>query len=107
MKTMARTHRVAVTVEAKAIRVVPETLVMTSHDEVHWVDSNLKKFTIEFEGLGPFADRRLTHEMATTKRQPERTGRYKYTVISVENPALVLDPIIIVEEPPTGPAPTP
>jgi hypothetical protein len=49
----------------------------------------------------------LTHDTATTKQKPKRTGRYKYTVISVENPALVLDPIIIVEEPPTGPAPTP
>ena len=107
MKTMPKTHQVAVTVEPNAIRVVPETLVMTSDDEVHWAGSNSSKFTIEFDGTGPFADRRLTHDMATTKRQPKRTGRYKYTVISVENPALVLDPVVIVEEPPTGPAPTP
>ncbi len=107
MKTMPKTHQIGVTVEARAIRVVPETLVMTSHDEVHWVGSNSKKFTIEFEGLGPFADRRLTHDMATRKQQPKRTGRYKYTVISVEDPALVLDPVVIVDEPPTGPAPTP
>ena len=106
MKTMAKTHQVAVTVEAKAIRVVPETLVMTSQDEVHWRGANSSKFTIEFEGPGPFADRRLTHDMATTTRQPTRTGRHKYTVISVENPALALDPVVIVEEPPTGPAPT-
>jgi hypothetical protein len=107
MKTVAKSHRVAVTVEAAAIRVVPETLVMTSDDDVQWAGSNSKQFTIEFEGVGPFADRRLTHDMAATKQQPQRTGRHKYTVISVENPALVLDPIIIVEEPPTGPAPTP
>ena len=107
MKAMPKTHQVAVTVEANAIRVVPDTLVMTSVDDVLWVGSNSKKFTIEFEGPGPFADRRLTHDMATTKRQPQRTGRYKYTVISVENPALALDPVVIVAEPPTGPAPTP
>jgi hypothetical protein len=107
MKTMAKTHQVAVTVEAKAIRVAPETLIMTALDEVHWVGSNANQFTIEFEGIGPFADRRLTHDMATTKRQPKRTGRYKYTVIAVDNPAIVLDPVVIVEEPPTGEAPTP
>jgi hypothetical protein len=107
MKTIPKTHQVAVTVEASAIRVAPETLIMTSDDQVHWVGSNSKKVTIEFDGTGPFADRRLTHNMATTRRQPQRTGRYKYTVISVENPALALDPVVIVEEPPTGPAPTP
>jgi hypothetical protein len=107
MKTVAKSHRVTVTVEADAIRVVPETLVMTSNDDVHWAGSNSSKFTIEFEGQGPFADRRLTHDIATTKQKPKRTGRHKYTVVSVENPALVLDPIIIVEEPPTGQAPTP
>ena len=107
MNSVAKSHRVDVTVEANAIRVVPETLVMTSDDDVHWAGSNSSKFTIEFEGLGPFADRRLTHDAAATKQKPARKGRYKYTVISVENPALVLDPIIIVEEPPTGPAPTP
>jgi hypothetical protein len=107
MKTLAKSHRVAVTVEAKAIRVVPETLVMTSDDHVHWAGSNANKFTIEFEGVGPFADRRLTHDVAMTEQKPKRTGRYKYTVISVENPALVLDPVVIVDEPPTGPAPTP
>ena len=107
MKPVAKSHRVSVTVEAKAIRVVPETLVMTSDDDVHWAGSNASRFAIEFEGVGPFADRRLTHEMAATKRKPARKGRYKYTVISAENPALVLDPVVIVEEPPTGPAPTP
>ena len=107
MTTMPKTHQVAVTVEANAIRVVPDTLVMTSRDDVRWVGSNSSKFTIEFEGPGPFADRRLTHDMATTKRRPQRTGRHKYTVISVQNPALALDPVVIVAEPPTGPAPTP
>jgi hypothetical protein len=107
MSTKTKTHRVTVTVEAKAIRVVPETLLMTSDDEVHWAGSNAKKFTIEFDGTGPFADRRLTHDVATTKQKPKRTGRYKYTVISVEDPALVLDPVIIVDEPPTGAPPTP
>ena len=106
MNTTTKSHQVAVTVEEQAIRVVPETLVMTSLDEVHWLGSNSKKFTIEFEGLGPFTDRRLSHDMATSKRRPQRTGRYKYTVVSVENPALVLDPVVIVEEPPTKAPPT-
>jgi hypothetical protein len=107
MTTVAKSHRVAVTVETTAIHVVPETLVMAVGDSVHWAGSNSKKFTIEFEGPGPFAERRLTHDVAAAEQKPKRTGRHKYTVISVENPALVLDPIIIVEEPPTGPAPTP
>jgi hypothetical protein len=106
MNTITRTHKVAVTVDAAGIRVEPETLRMTSVDEVHWAGANANKFTIEFDGPGPFAERRLTHDMAATKQKPKRTGRYKYTVISVANPAVVLDPVVIVEEPPTGPPPT-
>ena len=103
MKTMTKTHQVMVTVEANAIRVTPDTLVMTSLDELQWVGSNAKKFTIEFEGTGPFAESKLTHEKATAKQQPTRTGRYKYTVISVENPAILLDPTVVVDAPPTPP----
>jgi hypothetical protein len=52
MKTMPKTHQIAVTIEANAIRVVPETLVMTSDDDVQWAGSNSKRFTIEFDGTG-------------------------------------------------------
>ena len=53
------THQIAVTVDAGSIQVEPETLVMTSLDEVHWAGKNARKFSIVFDGAGPFAQREL------------------------------------------------
>ena len=97
-----RNHTISVTVDSDAIRVEPDTLVMTTLDEVQWKGANARKFSIEFEGDGPFGSRRLAHAAATTTRKPGKKGRYKYTVVSEENPGLRLDPIIIVDPPPTS-----
>lgn len=98
---MNKTHRISVTVEKDSIRVVPESLVMNSKDEVHWAGENARKFSIEFDGSGPFGNRRLAHATAVTKQRPASKGRFKYTVVSDEDPGLKLDPIIIIEDPPT------
>jgi hypothetical protein len=94
-------HTISVTVEDGAIRVEPDTLVMSSQDEVQWAGTSARGFTIEFEGRSPFAERALSHALAQGKRRPASTGRFKYTVISAANPQLKLDPVIIVEDPPT------
>lgn len=96
-----RTHTISVTIDANGIRVDPDTLVMTSEDEVRWNGTNAKRFSIQFEAASPFAERKLDHDVANTKRRPQSKGRFKYTVVSVEDPAIQLDPIIIVDEPDT------
>jgi len=96
------THRISVTVEADVIRVEPETLVMTTLDEAHWAPTNGRRFTIEFDGDGPFDNRRLDHAVATSRQKPRKKGRFKYTVVSEENPELKLDPVIVVDPPPTS-----
>jgi hypothetical protein len=103
MKTMSMTHQVAVTVEAHAIRVKIETLVMTSDDDA-WPARTRRnsRSSSTAQAHSPTAP---THD-AAKRRQKPRTGRKVHGDLGRE-PALVLDPIIIVEEPPTGPAPTP
>lgn len=99
------THKISVTVEKERITVTPDPLVMTSADELHWGGTNSNKFTIVFEGASPFMERQLSHDLATTKRKPSAKGRFKYSVVSADDPKLVLDPVVIVDEPPTGPNP--
>lgn len=98
------THTISVTVEEGSIRVEPDTLIMSEEDEVRWAGTTTRGFTIEFEGGSPFAERLLPHSLALTKRRPTSRGRFKYTVISATHPGIRLDPVIIVEDPPT---PTP
>ena len=103
IQTKARTHEIAVTVEKDRIQVEPDTLTMTSNDEVYWKGTTPRGFSIVFDGEGPFASREIRHADATTGRhKPRGKGRHKYTVVSDENPGLELDPVIIIEEPPTG-----
>jgi plastocyanin len=97
-----RSHSISVTVDADVIRVEPETLVMTTRDEVRWTGTNARGFSIEFNDDGPFGGRRLTHAAATARQTPRNKGRFKYTVVSDENPGLRLDPVIVVDPPPTG-----
>lgn len=99
------THRISVTVDTGSIRVEPDTLTMTSNDEVHWLGTNARQFSIVFDNEGPFAQREMAHAHATTRQKPIRNGRFKYSVISSENPGLKLDPVVIVGEPPTGQTP--
>jgi hypothetical protein len=101
MKATMKTHKISVTVDPQGIRVEPDPLVMTSMDEVHWAGTNARKFSIVFDGQGPLASRELPHSVATSKHKPRLRGRFKYTVVSEENPGLKLDPVIIVDEPPS------
>lgn len=96
-----KSHTISVTVDNNSIRVDPDTLVMTTSDEAKWAGTNDRQFSIEFENDGPFGNRRLAHAQATTGRQAGVRGRFKYSVVSEENPSLRLDPVIIVDPPPT------
>ena len=100
-----KTHKITVTVEQAAIRVNPDSLTMTRDDEVHWAGTNPRKFSIVFDGTGPFASRELKHETANSKQKPRATGRFKYSVVSEENPGLRLDPEVVVQDPPSNPVP--
>jgi hypothetical protein len=96
-----KTHTISVTVDADAIRVDPETLVMSTLDEAQWAATNARRFSIEFDGSGPFASAQLGHAAANSPQKPKAKGRFKYTVVSEENPSLRLDPVIIVDPPPS------
>jgi hypothetical protein len=97
-----RSHTISVTVGQGSITVEPESLKMTTQDEVQWTGSNAKKFSIEFEGDGPFGSGRLAYSAATAKQRPRVKGRFKYSVVSDDDPGLTLDPIIIIDPPPTA-----
>ena len=97
-----KTHQISITVDSTSIQVSPETLVMTAVDEVHWKGTNARPFSIAFDGASPFATRELAYEVATTKQRPRTKGRFKYSVISGDNPNVRLDPEVVVEDPPTG-----
>ncbi len=99
------THKISVTVDNDAIRVEPDTLMMTSADEVHWAGTNARKFSIVFDHEGVFGRRELDHATATSRQRARIKGRFKYTVVSNEKPSLKLDPIIVVGDPPSGPNP--
>jgi hypothetical protein len=96
------THKISVTVDEKAIRCEPDELRMTTKDEVSWVATNRRPFSIVFEGNSPLSATQLPFASATTSQKPTAKGYFKYAVVSEENPKLKLDPVIIVEEPPTG-----
>lgn len=71
------THRSSVAVDKCGIKVVPETLVMTSLYHVHWGCDTSHRFSIEFDGATPFGRPKLSHDQAnkkTTSQQP-RTVR--------------------------------
>jgi hypothetical protein len=78
---------------------------MTSKDEVHWAGTNPRKFSIVFENDRLFGQRALAHANATTRQRPRAKGRFKYSVVSDEDPENSLDPVVVVEEPPTGSEP--
>ena len=100
-----KTYTVSVTVGQSSITVQPENQVMTTNDEIQWSSGNGRRFSIEFDGAGPFESRVLAHAAATTKRKPRSQGRFKYSVVSEDNPGLKLDPQIIIDPPPTGEGP--
>ena len=79
------THTISVTVDAKSIRVDPDTLTMTSADEVHWAGTNDRKFTLVFEQEGVFGRPDLDHAVATMPQRARIKGRFKYTVVSMDD----------------------
>jgi len=97
-----RSHTVSVDVGKDSITVHPDPLVMTSDDEVQWASASGRRFSIEFDGAGPFGSPRLAHAAATARQRPRVLGRFKYSVVSEENPGLKLDPDIIIDPPPSG-----
>jgi hypothetical protein len=97
------THKITVTVEKDSISVNPETLVMTSADEVQWGGTNARAFSIVFDDDQAFGRRELEHAVATTKQRARARGKFKYTVVSNEDRNVQLDPVIIIGDPPTGP----
>jgi hypothetical protein len=96
-----KSHTVSVTIASGSIQVRPDSLVMTTDDEVQWVEGGGQGFSIEFDGDGPFASRKLSHAIATARQKPRAKGRFKYTVISDADPTLRLDPEIVIDPPPT------
>ena len=94
-------HTISVTVGSNSIQVAPDTLFMTTDDEVSWTGSNPSAFHIEFADDLAFGQKKLLHGTATGRNKPKIKGRHKYTVISADNPSLRLDPDIIVGDPPT------
>jgi len=97
-----KSHSIRVTVNAGSISVEPDSLQMTTDDDVQWTGGNAKRFSIEFEGSGPFSNSRLAYSAATTRQRPRVKGQFKYSVVSDDDPGLTLDPTIIVDPPPTG-----
>ena len=98
-------HTISVTVDNATIQVKPDPLHMTTADDVQWAGTNPRKFSIVFEHDGAFGRRELEHAIATTRQRPRAKGRFKYTVVSTENPSLKLDPEVVVGDPPSGTKP--
>ena len=96
-----KSHKVSVHVQGRTISVSPDPIVMTSADELLWGSSGADRFTVEFDGVGPFPNRHLAHDMATAPQRPTRTGRFKYTVALESDPSVILDPEVIVGDPPS------
>jgi hypothetical protein len=96
-----KTHTITVTVNPGSIQVDPDELTMFKNDEVQWAGTNARKFSIQFETQSPFPSLQLAHDVATTRQPATQRGHFKYSIVSAEDPSLVLDPVIIVDEPPS------
>jgi hypothetical protein len=96
-----RTHTISVTIGKGSITVRPERQVMTMDDEVQWTSAEGRGFSIEFDGPGPFAAPRLAFAAATARQRPRAQGRFKYSVVSDDDPGLKLDPEVIIDPPPS------
>lgn len=98
-------HKVSVSVEGRTIRVSPDPLKMTSEDEIHWACESPQRITVEFDGAGPFATKKLGHDTAAAPQKPRARGRFKYTVALESDSTVMLDPEVIVGDPPSKPGP--
>ena len=104
-ETASKSHTISVHVDGRSIRVTPDPLHMTSADELRWSSPTAHRFTVEFAGDGPFASARLAHDAATRSQRPTRKGRFKYTISLESDPSVMLDPEVIVGDPPSTPNP--
>ena len=98
-------HKISVTVGKDQIQVSPETLSMTSADDVQWASTNGRGFSIVFDDERAFGRRELEHSVAQAANRARAKGRFKYSVVAADDPNLKLDPVIIVGDPPTNPIP--
>jgi len=96
-------HVIHVKLTKGGITVSPDPLRMVSWDEVVWKVQDQGRLRIEFDGSSPFAGKALAHDQATAPNRPrdEAKGNYKYTVIDEGDPGNRLDPVIIIDPPPT------
>lgn len=101
MPVSTAVHQISIAVRERTIEVTPDTLVMSAIDEVQWKAITTRRFTVAFEGSSPFDLTVLNHDQAEQRRRPRTTGRFKYSVIAADDPSLKLDPVIVVDEPPS------
>lgn len=94
-------HKISVSVDARSIRVTPDPLSMSDKDDVHWAGTGPRKFSIVFDDARVFGKRELSHSEATSQQRPKVKGSFKYTVVAADDPGLVLDPEIIIGDPPS------
>ena len=99
---MVRSHTIFITVEDTSIQVVPETLRMNQRDQVRFKATNGRGFSIVFDDKTPFDNQKLPFAKAVGTLRPLMKGRFKYTIVSDENPQLQLDPVIIIDPPPSS-----
>jgi len=101
---MADTKQINVTVSGRSISVDVEQCGLKHQDTVVWASTTGDAIRIEFTGESPFDAASLSYAEATTARSPRRDAEmsdYKYDVVLESDPSIRLDPIIIVEDPPT------
>ncbi len=100
-------NTITVTVGQESIQVAPMVLTITNEEEVVWASGSSARFTIAFEAPegSPFTESELDYETATTPQQPlpSTVGSFKYTVYAEADPSVMLDPVIVIEEPISGP----
>ena len=103
MSDPPKSYCVDVTVNPNTIQVSEDHLIMNQQDDVCWRSTNGRGFTIRFEGFSlPFESRAMDHVSAARPRRAG-LGKYKYTVVSADDPGLELDPIIEVVDPSKNP----
>lgn len=102
---MPRSVTINVTVGETSISVDPDTCHVKRAQDIQWAAVNSQPFRIEFANESPFQEMVLDFSAATTPRQVRSEAEmkdYKYTVVSERNPGVKLDPIIIIDDPPSG-----
>jgi hypothetical protein len=94
-----------VTVTETGISVDPDRCRIRRAQSVRWAAVNNEPFRIEFLDESPFEVKVLDFSAATTPSEvtPYAEMReYKYTIVSNRNPTVKLDPIIVIDDPPSG-----